>query len=94
MNYGGLEELVKDCVNYLPTPHKSQVRCPFRFISYKVFRYGCQDIDKQLESEKKASGQSELPGTAPALPGAGPTDDVPEHILTSSLEDGLDISMT
>ena len=26
MSYGGLEELVKDCVNYLPTPHKSQVR--------------------------------------------------------------------
>lgn len=52
--------------------------------------YSCQDINQQLESEKKASGQVELPGTAPAPSGEGAMDEVPEHILTSSLEEGLE----
>lgn len=74
LNYGGLEEMVKDCFNA-------------RAIG---LWYSCQDINQQLESEKKASGQVELPGTAPAPSGEGAMDEVPEHILTSSLEEGLE----
>ena len=45
-----------------------------------------QDIDKQIEEEKKESGQK-LPGTAPAT--AATAKNVPEYILTTSFEDRL-----
>lgn len=44
-----------------------------------------QEIDKQIEKEKKESGQA-LPGTAPQ-PSTLSIDDVPEHILTTGIED-------
>ena len=44
------------------------------------------DIDKQIEEEKKESGQK-LPGTAPAT--AATAKNVPEYILTTSFEDRL-----
>lgn len=47
-----------------------------------------QELKSTIEKDRKASGQA-LPGTAPAAPAHSVKDvtDIPEHILSASLED-------
>lgn len=56
------------------------------FFFFNLFVFNSKDIKKLVEREKKESGK-ELSGTAPAPPQPQSLDDVPEHILTTGIED-------